>query len=526
MRKSLLGDRGGFTAPDQKAAAVGYEILKTGGTAIEAMVAAAAAISVTYPHMNGIGGDAFWLIKKKGKSPVGISGCGYSASKASVKWYNGQGIVDSIPPRGGLSCVTVPGAIASWKKALSLVDNKKSLSDLLDSAIVYAREGFTVTDNQSNCTKDKLTELRKEKGFSETFLVDDQAPETGFLLKQPSLADTLKNLCHDGLDSYYRGAIAKQHSDFLSDNGSPLRETDFFDFDAEFMDPINTRISKGRLYNLPAPTQGVSSLMILALYDKLPTMKVDSFDHIHALVEITKHAFLKRNNELGDPRYMSSKVQDWLRADKIDLLLKKIDFSQVLPWPYHANKGDTIWMGAIDAEGTAVSFIQSVFWEFGSGLVCPDTGVFFQNRGAGFSLQPGPNQLFPRKKPFHTLNPAIARLNDGRIMVFGTMGGDGQPQTQSAIFSRYAYFDYNLQKAISMPRWLLGKTWGDTGTSLKLESRFESNLIHKLTSIGHSVEVLPDYSDLVGHAGALVKNVDGVIEGASDPRSNGASLIL
>jgi len=254
--------------------------------------------------------------------------------------------------------------------------------------------------------------------------------------------------------------------------------------------------------------------------------KGDSFEHIHSLIEITKQVFLKRNLELGDPNYMSSSERDWLSDDILSGLLSKLNPNKALRWPYVPNKGDTVWMGAVDTEGTVVSFIQSVFWEFGSGLTCPKTGVFFQNRGAGFSLQPGPNQLFPRKQPFHTLNPALALLKDGRRMVYGTMGGDGQPQTQSAIFSRYAYFDYDLQHSISLPRWLLGKTWGDTGTTLKLESRFDPALIKKLGLAGHNIELIDDYSDLAGHAGALVLSDSGLIEGASDPRSDGSALVF
>ena len=526
MLRASFGFGGGITAPQKTAALAGYDILKEGGTAIEAMVAAAATIAVTYPHMNGIGGDAFWLIKKEGKKPIGISGCGYSAGEASIEWYEEREIKSEIPTRGGASCVTVPGAVASWEKALSLVEKPMPILDLLSNAIAYCHNGFAVTQNQSFCTETKLNELIGVSGFSDVFLLNNQVPEPGSLLKQIALGITFENLGKYGLDSFYRGDIARTHADFLSKNGSPILLDDLNAFTAEFVEPIKARISQGLLYNLPAPTQGVSSLMILALYDKLTGIEVDSANYIHALVEITKRVFIKRNGELGDQRYMGSNVQDWLSDKILNNLFCNLDLSKALPWPYNPKKGDTIWMGAVDREGTVVSFIQSVFWEFGSGLLCPDTGVFFQNRGAGFSLDPGPNQLFPRKKPFHTLNPAFAILNDGRRMAYGSMGGDGQPQTQSAIFSRYACFNYDLQRAISSPRWLLGKTWGDTGTSLKLESRFDQSLIKNLKSAGHNVELLSAFSDLVGHAGAIVLNREGLIEGASDPRSDGSALIF
>jgi gamma-glutamyltranspeptidase/glutathione hydrolase len=181
-------------------------------------------------------------------------------------------------------------------------------------------------------------------------------------------------------------------------------------------------------------------------------------------------------------------------------------------------------MGAVDAQGRAVSFIQSVYWEFGSGVVLSDTGVTWQNRGSSFSLDPRAlNALEPGRKPFHTLNPSLAHFDDGRVMPYGTMGGEGQPQTQAAVFTRYARFGQSLQQAITAPRWLLGRTWGDVSTSLKLESRFDPALIQALKDAGHQVELLPQaFSDTMGHAGALVRHPDGLIEGAADPRSDGS----
>jgi oxamate amidohydrolase len=183
-------------------------------------------------------------------------------------------------------------------------------------------------------------------------------------------------------------------------------------------------------------------------------------------------------------------------------------------------------MGAADADGCVVSFIQSVFWEFGSGLTCEDTGVFFQNRGAGFSLSPGPNELGPFRRPFHTLNPALAQLNDGRVMAYGTMGGEGQPQTQAAVFTRHVLYGQDLQAAVTAPRWLLGRTWGDATTTLKLEDRFDPALVAELKAAGHEVEAIPAFSDLAGHAGAVVLHPGGLVEAASDPRADGAALAI
>ena len=525
MLHAALGYNGAVSAPHRAAALAGQEILAAGGTAIEAMVAAAATIAVTYPHMNGIGGDGFWLIHRPGKAPVGLSACGGAAALATPEWYAAQGYVTALPTRGGPAALTVPGTVGGWQAALSLVPSARRLplARLLGNAIGYAEDGIAVTGNQARTTADKLAGLRDVPGFAQTFLVDGAPPAAGHRLRQPALARTLKTLAETGLQSFYSGPIARTHAEFLAAQGSPLRREDFAAYGAETVTPLSLETAQGRLYNMSAPTQGVASLMILGLFDRLGVAQGEGFDHIHGLIEATKQAFLLRNAGLGDPRSMAEPAQDWLRSDRLDRLARQIDPARALPWPHDPKAGDTIWMGAADAEGTVVSFIQSVFWEFGSGLTCPETGVFFQNRGAGFALAPGPNQLAPGRRPFHTLNPALAHLKDGRVMAYGTMGGEGQPQTQSAVFTRHVTYGMDLQAAVTAPRWLLGKTWGAESTTLKLEDRFDPALVDALRQAGHAVELLPAFSDLVGHAGAVVRHASGLIEAASDPRADGAA---
>jgi gamma-glutamyltranspeptidase/glutathione hydrolase len=200
-----------------------------------------------------------------------------------------------------------------------------------------------------------------------------------------------------------------------------------------------------------------------------------------------------------------------------------IDMHVAMAWPPAGCHSDTVWMGAIDGDGCVVSFIQSIYWEFGSGVVLRDSGILWQNRGASFQLDPAAvNAVGPGLKPFHTLNPALARLADGRTMAYGTMGGEGQPQTQATVFTRHVLFGQGLQAAVTAPRWLLGRTWGAQSTTLKLEDRFDAGLIGALKAAGHVVETVPAFSDLMGHAGAIVRRPDGTLEGAADPRSNGA----
>ena len=524
MIHAALGYNGAFTAPHRAAALAGRDVLKDGGTAVEAMVAAAATIAVVYPHMNGIGGDGFWIIKKPGEAPVGIFAGGQAAALATPDWYARQGHEAAIPARGGQAALTVPGTIGGWEAALAMTDARLSLARLLAPAISYAEEGIAVSGNQSRTTAEKLDGLRDVPGFAEAFLVDGDVPAPGTRFRQQSLGRTLKELSESGLRSYYDGPLARTHAAFLEAHGSPLREEDLRTYAAEQVTPLTVETSLGRLYNMIPPTQGVSSLMILALFDRLGVGEGERFAHIHGLIEATKQAFIQRNAELGDHTHMATPAQNWLAPEALDALAANIDPAHALPWPHEAKKGDTIWMGACDGTGTMVSFIQSVFWEFGSGLTCPETGVFFQNRGAGFSLAPGPNQLAPGKRPFHTLNPAMAELTDGRVMAYGTMGGEGQPQTQSAVFTRYAQFGMDLQQAVTAPRWLLGKTWGQDTTSLKLEGRFDPDLVAQLSDAGHDVEMIAPFSDLAGHAGAVVRHGSGLIEAASDPRSDGAAI--
>ena len=211
-------------------------------------------------------------------------------------------------------------------------------------------------------------------------------------------------------------------------------------------------------------------------------------------------------------------------SSALDEMAKRIDLQKAAPWPRISAPGDTVWFGAADSRGQVVSCIQSTYFEFGSGLVLPRTGIIWQNRGSSFLLaNDGANALKPGRKPFHTLNPAMAHFPDGRVMAYGTMGGEGQPQTQAAIFSRYAWYDMPLQQTIAAPRWLLGRTWGDTSTSLKLEQNFPDRLSEQLRRAGHDVEIVSSLNSIMGHAGAVVAHSSGILEGAHDPRSDGTA---
>lgn len=526
MSQTIRASRGMAVAPHALAAQSALGVLQEGGNALEAMVAAAATIPVVYPHMNSIGGDAFWVVHVPGKAPRAIDACGAAASLASVDFYRSRGL-DAIPSRGPLAANTVAGTVSGWRLALDLgreLGGRLPLPRLLADAIGYAREGIVVTRSQSETTRRKLDGLAGQPGFDETYLVGGAAPAAGSRFAQPRLAATLEQLARAGLDDFNHGDLARSMAGDLEALGSPLRLADFEAHRAQWRTPLALRHSRGELHNVPPPTQGVVSLLILGILDRLQVDRVDptGADYVHLCVEAVKQAFAIRDRHVTDPAYMDVEGQALLAADRIEALAARVDRKRAAPWGAGRGPGDTIWMGVVDGEGRAVSFIQSLYHEYGSGVVLAESGVNWQNRGCSFSLdERALNVLRPGRKPFHTLNPALAVLDDGRTMVYGNMGGDGQPQSQSAVFTRTVLFGMPPGEAIAAPRWLLGRTWGDTSDTLKLEARFPREVVEELRRRGHEVEVLGDYDEAMGHAGAIVRAPDGTLEGGTDPRSDG-----
>lgn len=534
MTQPVYGRRGMAVAPHALAAESAVSVLREGGNALEAMIAAAATIAVVYPHMNSIGGDSFWVINGPQQRAGGIEASGASAALASRDWYRQKGIGQSIPFRGGTAALTVAGTVSGWGAAHKLsreaLGGRIPLTRLLDDAIYLAREGIPVTRSQAGLTQAKLGELQDQAGFAESFLPGGGVPRVGQWFIQSRLADTLQRIAREGTETFYRGKLARQMAAELEALGSPLRLADLQHHQARLVDPLNlrchtTQMGSAGLFNMVPPTQGLVSLLILAIMDRIKASGLDpeGAGFVHAQVEATKLAFSVRDQYLTDPAFMPVKAQDLLTEAGISALAARFDPERAAPWGRRTDPGDTIWMGVIDGNGLAVSFIQSIYHEFGAGIVLKDSGVNWQNRGCSFSLNPSHvNTLEPRKKPFHTLNPAMAQFDDGRSMVYGTMGGDGQPQTQACIFTRVTHFGDDPQQAIERPRWLLGRTWGSSSETLKLESRFPEQTLARLRALGHEVESIGAWDESVGHAGMLIRHANGVLEGGFDPRSNGS----
>lgn len=528
MSLSAISDKGVVAAPHRLAAETGRAILEEGGTAIEAAIAMGATIAVTYPHMSGLGGDGFFLIREPDGRVGTIEACGPAGSGASSAAYRKLGH-DIVPPRGPLAAATVAGVTGGWKLAREAGRGRLPLKVLFSDAIRHAREGFKVSRGQGQNRAKLPDELFAAPGFAGQFLNEGKLYGEGELLRQEKLAATFEQLAHAGLDDFYRGDIGREIASDLEAIKSPVTREDLRRYEARLRPPLTLSLKSATLWNAPPPTQGLASLLILGIAEKLDLGRAESAEFVHGLVEATKRAFLIRDLVVTDPAYQDRDPKNFLTPERLMAEASRIKKDRALPWPSAPlGEGDTVWMGAIDREGRAVSYIQSLFWEWGSGCVLPKTGILWQNRAQGFSLdERARNPLQPGRLPFHTLNPPIAVMKDGRVVSYGSMGGDGQPQTQGVVFVRYAGFGMSPEESVEMPRWRLGKSWGANETTLKLEPRFDGALIEKLEKLGHEIEMLEKpYSGETGHAGLIVRHPNGRIEGAHDKRADGGALGL
>ncbi|TSJ64321.1 gamma-glutamyltransferase [Starkeya sp. 3C] len=529
VHESARAGSGMVATPHWLATEAGRAVLEEGGNAVEAALAAAAAIAVVYPHMTHMGGDGFWLIRDPAGRVSYIEAAGFAGAKATVPFYRDRGF-DAIPARGPLAALTLPGQVGGWMlahEAARAFGGRMPVRRLLEPAIGHARAGVPVSGSQHRLTVEKRAELADVPGFRDIFLEPDgTAPAVGTVKRNERLADTLEHLSGAGLEDFYRGDVGREIATDLERAGSPVTRADLESYRAVTRDPLRVKLANMELWSSPPPTQGLATLMILSLFDRLGVAQPEGFAHIHGLIEATKRAFLVRDRVVTDFDHLTHDPTAFLTPAALAREAAAIDPRRALPWPHKAARGDTVWLGAADKSGVCVSYIQSIYWEFGSGLVLPSTGVLMQNRGTSFSLDPrARNPLQPGRRPFHTLNPGMALLPDGRFIAFGTMGGEGQPQTNAAVMSRYAMFGVPLGEAIARPRWVLGRTWGSDTVNLRVEGAFDGGLAEQLAGAGHDVEILAEpFSDMMGHAGAVILHPGRAgLEGAHDPRSDGGA---
>jgi oxamate amidohydrolase len=523
--------RGVVATPHALASEAGLAVLRRGGNAVDAAIAAGAAIAVVYPHMNGVGGDSFWLIYDgRHRTLRALNAAGRSAAAADLESYRTR-FGRSIPVRGGAAALMVPGVVSGWWAAHAL--SRDSLGSpitwraLLDAAIVHAREGFAPSASQRRETADAPDLFGDEAPAGRrTQLGRVFGPE---LLRrerfvQADLAVTLEEIARGGADDFYRGSLAARIARAAQAAGSPLTADDLAQHQAEWVEPLRVPYRGGEAASFPPPTQGFAALAILTLLEGFDIRSLAEADYVHVVVEATKLAFEDRDRYLTDPTTVSVPVSRCLDPARLAERRKRISRRAAMPAAGPAATGDTIAIVTADAQGNAVSLIQSLYWEFGSGVIAGDTGILLQNRGAFFSLDPAHvNHLAPRKQTAHTLIPSMYLVDGRPRLVYGTMGGEGQPQTQAALVTRVIDRGLAPQAAVEAPRWLFGRTWGEETRSLRLENRLGTDVAESLSERGHEVEVIEPWSDLMGHAQLIRIDAAG-LTGASDPRADGAAL--
>jgi len=517
-------------APHTLAAETGQTILAAGGNAVEAMVAMAATIAVVYPHMNGLGGDGFWLVREPKGRIHAIDASGPAGALATIRRYRDKDY-DAIPARGPDAALTVAGAVSGWGLALELaraLGGQMPLDLLLGDAIRHARDGYQVSRSEERFATGEEAALYAVPGFAEAFLVEGKRAPEGTQRRALRLADTLQQLAHAGLADFYRGDVGREIAADLERIGSPIFRKDLETYRARVVEPLSVRSTRSTIYNLPPPSQGLATLLILGMVERLKGLRGETPERHHALIEASKRAFSIRDRVVADPLNLVDEPASFLATRALEREAALIDMKRAASFPLpRANDGDTVWMGAIDRDGLAVSYIQSVFWAYGSGCLLPATGILWHNRGTAFSLDPASrNRLEPGHRPLHSLNPAMAVFDDGRVLSFGAMGGETQPQFLSQIFSRYAEAGMGLADAVEAPRWVIDARLRES--VLKVESRFDPGLIRGLSRLGHMIEEMDEaYSGRFGHAGMLVKHPrNGRVEAVHDPRSDGGSLGL
>jgi len=521
---------GAVASPHTLASDAGVAILRAGGNAVDAAIAAAATLAVVYPHMNGVGGDNFWLVYDAGRQRLrALNGAGRAALAADLDGYR-QRFGTAIPTRGGAAALTVPGAVSGWwemhRYSREAMKSPIAWAALLEAAIAHARDGIDVSPGQRRVTAatPALFDARADDDVRRTLwpLYHPERLAAG-RLTQSALAATLDAIAHGGAEELYRGALARRLAAGAAMVGSPVTVDDLAKHEATWTEPVRLPYRAGEAVSFPPPAQGFAALAILGLLEGFDVASLDDADLVHLTVEATKLAFEDRDRWLADPEAGVVPVATALDRERLAARRMLIARRAARPAAGAPVAGDTVAVVAADGAGNAVSVIQSLYHEFGAGVVAGDTGVLLQNRGAFFSLDPAhPNHLAPRKRTATTLIPSMYLVGGCPRLVYGTMGGEGQPQTQAALVCRMVDRGLGPQAAVEAPRWLFGRTWGDPTKALRLESRFPETVAARLRERGHEVQVVEPWSDLMGHAQAIAIDADGLRAG-SDPRADGAA---
>jgi len=525
--RSMVITRYGIVASEHPLASeIGAEILRQGGNAIDAAVAANAAMGVFAPMANGMGGDLFAIVYEARTGRLhGLNASGWSPAGLTPEFLAAHGSREM--PQEGIQAVTVPGAVAGWDELIRRFGRKR-LAQVLAPAIRYAREGYPVTEIFSSYWVGDEAKLRRDPDAAAVFLPNGRAPRPGEIFRNPDLAWSLEQVARHGRNAFYQGEVAQRILRASRARGGTLEASDLAQYSPEWVAPISTTYRGWQIYEMPPNGQGIAALIMLNLMENfsLSPMGAGSADAFHVMIEAKKLAYADMRRYVCDPKFHAVPASELLaksysreRARLVDMHQARSQAEAGHPPPMGS---DTTYLCAVDAEGNMVSYIQSNYASFGSGVVPAGTGFVLQNRGGLFSLDPAsPNLLAGHKRPLHTIIPAFMSRGETRI-AFGIMGGWNQSQAHAQFVSDIVDHGMNLQAALEAPRFTKGSF---AGRDVQLESRVPAAVRAELTARGHDVRVVGEFSSAMGGGQAVMRDgAAGVNYGASDPRKDGAAI--
>jgi gamma-glutamyltranspeptidase / glutathione hydrolase len=525
-RPVTMAQHGMVAAPHYLAAQAGLDLLKAGGNALDAAIAANATLQVVFPHLLGLGGDLFILMHSGHDGQLyALNGSGRAPAAATIERYHTLGY--AVMPGYGIHSVTVPGCADGWEMAATRF-GRLGLRRALAPAIAYAEDGFPVGVALHTALTRMSAAPHTHRSWRDNFTPGGQIPAVGSVARAPHLAATLRAIAEEGAATFYTGAVAERIAAFFAAEGGLITLEDLAAHHGDWVTPLAASFGGLRVYELPPNTQGITALQMLGMIaEHSAGANPLTADTVHVAVEAKKLAFADRAAHITDLDQMRIDPATLIAPEYLRARAALIDPQRAMASPApSSHTGDTVYLCAADEEGNAVSLIQSNYRGFGSGYVVDGTGIALQNRGAYFSLDPvAANALAPGKRTLHTLIPSLA-LRDGRpAVIFGAMGGDGQPQTHAQVYTALERFGMNIQAAIEMPRWVHEADEPAGVERLWLESRFPEATLADLAARGHQIASVGPWENMMGHAqGIVIDHEAGVLHGGADPRAEGAAL--
>lgn len=499
------------------AAAAGLDIMKQGGNAIDAAIATAAALTVVEPSGCGIGGDAFAIISINDEI-YGLNSSGTSPASISATELLNKGFKEM--PKFGLTPVNVPGIPKAWAE-LSKRFGRLPLEKVLQPAIDLAENGYSLPVNVGKLWKRAYNLYKQEKGeefkhWFETFTPNDKIPEIGDIIYLKDHAKTLKKLGETNCEDFYKGEIAEKIDAFSKKYGGYIRKEDLVGYEAEWVKPISVNYKGYDVYEIPPNGHGISALMALNILNNFQLKERENSDSYHKLIESMKLAFVDTQKYVADPKHMKVTIEELLSKDYAKKRANLIGEMAIMPEVGDPKSGGTVYLAAADTEGNMISYIQSNYMGFGSGMVVPGTGISLQNRGNNFNLDlESPNCLGPNKRPYHTIIPGFLAKDGKSVGPFGVMGGFMQPQGHIQMVTNTIDFMLNPQAALDAPRW----QWIG-GKTIELEAAVQNHIALELSAKGHDIKVVHD-SLMFGRGQIIWLMENGVLCAGTEPRTDG-----